>query len=100
MIDLAPNRKVPRTAEDKVKSYTNVLSHWFKRIGRDENGNPLYEAPTHAVINLLEDLKCADVYQFLTDNGFTYTKEGYGIQLQSYSLRTDLQQIIRNYLKY
>lgn len=100
MIDLAPTVKVPRSAEDKVKSYAHVLSHWFERIGRDENGNPLYEAPTHAVVNILEELKRADVYQFFIDNGFTYTKEGYGIQLQSYSLKTDLQQIIRNYLNF
>lgn len=100
MIDLAPTVKVVRTEQDKVKSYAHVLSQWFERIGRDENGNPLYEAPTHAVISVLEGLKRADVYQFFIDNGFTYTKEGYGIQLQSYSLKTDLQQIIRNYLKY
>lgn len=100
MVDLVPNRKSVRTSEDKVKSYAHVLSQWFKRIGRDENGNPIYEAPTHAVVNVLEEIRCADVYQFFTDNGFTYTKEGYGIQLQSYSLKTDLQQIIRNYLNF
>lgn len=97
MINLTPN--VEQTSEQKLlskqRAFAFHLETLFSRIGRDENGNPLYEAPLWAVQDAFNRYR---VNYPIEDIFFIHSL--YVVRFQSYSLKTDFLDFAQAQIKF
>lgn len=82
---------------DKIIRFASSLSIYFKRVGRDINGNPLYEANKYPVLKIFGEINSA--FLFSENYDWFYKVTEHTFTIQSYSLKTDLQSIVKNILE-
>lgn len=79
---------------DKIDSFAGKLAIYFKRIGKDENGNPLFEANKFAILDIIG--KYSSSFLFTENADWFYKITEHTFIIQSYSLSTDLRSMAEN----
>lgn len=89
-------KTIAEMEREKVEGFANSLAIYFTRIGKDENGNPLFEANKFPILDIIGKYKTD--FLFTLNMDWFYRVTTHTLVIQSYSLKTDLYSMAENIL--